>query len=57
MNAGSVRAKIMRLEEAKISDYESYKEGKLTRERFLYRKKVSDMRWQELSVATVELEA
>lgn len=57
MDAGSMRAEIRRLEEAKVSDYESYKEGKLTREMFLERKKVSDLRRQELSAAAAELEA
>ena len=56
-DAGSMRAEIRRLEEAKVSDYESYKEGKLTREMFLERKKASDLRRQELSAAAAELEA
>lgn len=57
MDAGSMRTEIRRLEEAKVSDYEKYKERKLTREMFLERKKVSDLRRQELSVAAAELEA
>lgn len=52
-----MRAEIRWLEEAKVSDYESYKEGKLTREMFLERKKASDMRRQEFSAAAAELEA
>lgn len=39
MDAGSMRTEIRRLEEAKVSDYEKYKERKLTREMFLERKK------------------
>lgn len=57
MDAGSLRAEIRRLEEAKVNDYESYKEGKLSRETFLERKKESDMRRQELAAAVAELEA
>jgi len=57
VDAGNMRAEIRRLEEAKVSDYESYKEGKLSREKFLERKKAEDARRQELSAAAAELEA
>ena len=56
-DAGNMRAETRRLEEAKVSDYESYKEGKLTREMFLEREKASELRRQELSAAAAELEA
>ena len=56
-DVGSMRAEIRRLEEAKVSDYESYREGKLTREMFLERKKASDLRRQKLSAEAAELEA
>ncbi|WP_330380545.1 recombinase family protein [Blautia obeum] len=57
MDAECMRAEIRRLEETKVNDYESYKEGKLSRKTFLERKKESDMRRQELSEAVEELEA
>ena len=57
MDAECIRAEIRRLEETKVNDYESYKEGKLSRKTFLERKKESDMRRQELSEAVEELEA
>lgn len=56
MDVGNMRAEIRRLEEAKVSDYESYQEGRRTREMFLEREKVSDARWHELSAAMEELE-
>lgn len=46
-----------RLDEAKISGYEDYKAGKLSRERFVERKRALDARRQELSAAVSEAEA
>ncbi|MDE7331842.1 MAG: recombinase family protein, partial [Lachnospiraceae bacterium] len=52
-----MRAEMRRLDEAKISGYEDYKAGKVTREAFLERKKALDAKKQELSAAVSELEA
>lgn len=56
-DAEGMRAEIRKLDEAKISGYEDYKAGKVTREMFLERKKMLDVRKQELSAAVSELEA
>lgn len=48
---------IRKLDGAKISGYENYKVGKMTREAFLERKKALDARKQGLSAAVSELEA
>lgn len=54
-----MRAEMRKREEAKmkISGYEDYKAGKVTRKIFLERKKVLDIRRQELSAAVSELVA
>ena len=46
-----------RLDGEKISGYEDYKAGKLSRERFVERKRALDARRQELSAAVSEAEA
>lgn len=56
-DAEGMRAEIRKLDEAKISGYEDYKAGKVTREMFLERKKMLDVRRQELSAAVSEQEA
>lgn len=56
-DAEGMRAEIRKLDEAKISGYEDYKAGKVTREMFLERKKMLDVRKQELSAAVSEQEA
>lgn len=56
-DAESLRAEMRRLDEAKISGYEDYKAGKLSRERFVERKRALDARRQELSAAVSEAEA
>lgn len=56
-DAEGMRAEIRKLDGAKISGYEDYKAGKITREAFLERKKALDARKQELSAAVSELEA
>ena len=56
-DAESLRAEMRRLDEAKISGYEDYKAGKLSRERFVERKRELDARRQELSAAVSEAEA
>ncbi len=56
-DAEGMRAEIRKLDGAKISGYENYREGKMTREAFLERKKALDARKQELSAAVSELEA
>jgi len=56
-DAEGMRAEIRKLDEEKISGYEDYKAGKVTREMFLERKKMLDVRKQELSAAVSELEA
>ena len=55
-DAEGMRAEIRKLDGAKMSGYEDYKEGKMIQEAFLERKKVLDIRRQELSVAVSELE-
>lgn len=57
MDAGDVKAEMKRLDGCKISDYESYKAGKMTKEMFLERKRVSDMKRQELTAVLGEMEA
>lgn len=44
MDAESLRAKMRKLDEAKISGYEDYKVGKLSKERFVERKRALDVR-------------
>lgn len=56
-DAEGMRTEMRRLDEAKISGYEDYKAGKVTREMFLERKKALDARRQELSAVVSELEA
>ncbi len=56
-DAEGMRAEIRKLDGAKISGYEDYREGKMTRDAFLERKKALDARKQELSAAVSELEA
>ncbi|MBD5544595.1 MAG: recombinase family protein [Lachnospiraceae bacterium] len=56
-DAEGMREEIRKLDEAKISVYEDYKAGKVTREMFLERKKMLDVKRQELSAAVSELEA
>lgn len=56
-DAESIRTEIRKLDEAKISGYEDYKAGNMTREAFLESKKALDARKQELSAAVSELEA
>lgn len=56
-DAESLRAEMRRLDEAKISGYEDYKAGKLSRERFVERKRALDARRQELSATVSEAEA
>lgn len=46
-----------RLDEAKISGYEDYKAGRMSRERFVERKRELDIRRQEVSAAVLEAEA
>lgn len=46
-----------RLDGEKISGYEDYKAGKLSRERFVERKRALDARRQELSAAVSEAKA
>lgn len=57
MDAENLRAKMRKLDGAKISGYEDYKAGKLSRERFVERKRALDARGQELSAAVSEAEA
>lgn len=57
MDAGGMKAEMKKLEDGKVSDYESYKAGKISREMFMERKKASDIRRQELAAALVVLEA
>lgn len=56
-DAGSLRAELRRLDEAKISGYEDYKAGRMSRERFVERKRELDIRRQEVSAAVSEAEA
>jgi len=56
-DAGSLRAELRRLDEAKISGYEDYKAGRMSRERFVERKRELDIRRQEVSAAVLEAEA
>ena len=56
-DAESLRAEVRRLDGEKISGYEDYKAGKLSRERFVERKRALDARRQELSAAVSEAEA
>ena len=56
-DAGSLRAELRRLDEAKISGYEDYKAGRMSRERFVERKRALDIRKQEESAAVSEAEA
>lgn len=56
-DAESLRAEMRSLDEAKISGYEDYKAGKLSRERFVEKKRALDARRQELSAAVSEAEA
>lgn len=56
-DAESLRAEMRRLDGEKISGYEDYKAGKLSRERFVERKRALDARRQELSAAVSEAEA
>jgi predicted transcriptional regulator len=57
MGEKELRAELRRLEEAKIADYEKYKEGKITRERFVEKKTALDARKKELASALAECEA
>lgn len=54
MDAGGMKAEMKKLEDGKVSDYESYKAGKISREMFMERKKASDIRRQELAAALAE---
>lgn len=56
-DAESLRAEMRRMDEAKISGYEDYKAGKLSRERFVERKRELDARRQELYATVSEAEA
>lgn len=56
MDAGSLNAEMKKLESGKVSDYENYKAGKITRETFIERKKASDIKRQELAAVLAELE-
>lgn len=56
MDAGSLKAEMKKLEIGKVSDYENYKAGKITRETFIERKKASDIKRQELAAVLAELE-
>lgn len=56
-DAGSLRAELRRLDEAKISGYEDYKAGRMSRERFVEKKRELDIRRQEVSAAVSEAEA
>ena len=56
-DAGSLRAELRRLDEAKISGYEDYKAGRMSRERFVERKRELDIRRKEVSAAVSEAEA
>lgn len=55
-DAESLRAEMRNLDEAKISGYEDYRAGKLSRERFVEKKRALDAGWQELSAAVSEAE-
>ena len=57
MDAESLRAEMRKLDEAKISRYEDYKAGKLSRERFVERKGALDARRRVQSAAVSEAEA
>ena len=56
MDAGSLKAEMKKMEIGKVSDYEHYKAGKITRETFIERKKASDIKRQELAAILAELE-
>ncbi len=56
-DAGSLRAEVRRLDEAKISGYEDYEAGRMSRERFVERKRELDIRRKEVSAAMSEAEA
>lgn len=49
MDMELLKSEMKKLEAGKISDYEKYREGKLTRESFLEKKKVLDVRKEELT--------
>lgn len=56
MDAGSLKAEMKKLESGKVSDYDSYKAGNITRETFIEQKKASDRKRQELVAVLAELE-
>lgn len=57
LDENQLRAELRELEKDKISDYESYKTGNMTRERFIEKKAALDSKKTELSSALAECEA
>ena len=56
MDIEVLKSEVKKLEAVEISDYEKYREGKLTREAFLEKKKVLDVRKEELTRLMEEAE-
>lgn len=56
MDMEVLKSEVKKLEAVKISDYEKYRERKLTREAFLEKKKVLDVRKEELTQLMEEAE-
>lgn len=56
MNMNVITIELKKLEDGKIADYECYKSGKISRETFIERKRLSDARNSELQSVLLELQ-
>lgn len=57
VNMNVITIELKKLEDVKIADYECYKSGKISRETFIERKRLSDVRKSELQSILSELQA
>lgn len=57
INMNVIKAEIKKLEESKVTDYECYKSGEISREMFIGRKQKLDARRIELQFSLSELQA